>query len=239
MPTLILFDIDGTMILTGGAGIAAMHRAGQDLYGPDFTAHGIDFAGRLDPLLVSEMLHANGVEPSPAQHARFRARYRERLLERPLCHDSKGYAGALPGVCALLDELGRMRRHTLGVLTGNYQECARIKLAACGINPDQFSVSVWGDESPHSPPHRDHLPPLAIARCAALLNRPVTGREVVIIGDTPHDVQCARVSGCASIGVATGRFSASELTSAGADLALENLSDTRRVLSWLTDRTQR
>jgi phosphoglycolate phosphatase-like HAD superfamily hydrolase len=225
---LLLFDIDGTMIRTTGAGIRAMLRAGRELFGPHFNADGVEFGGRLDPLIIHEMLAASGIDPRP-EHARaIRAAYRRHL---PACLDEAPVKTALPGVLDLLAALRASDAATLGLLTGNFAETGAIKLRACGIDPDWFAVQVWGDESPHDPPRRDHLPPLGLARY-----RDRRGRDpahTVVIGDTPHDVACALAHGCRALGVGTGQFTPESLLAAGADRAVPDLADTADILAWL------
>ena len=225
---LILFDIDMTLITTGGAGMKAMQDAGRELFGASFTTDGIEFAGRLDPLIITDMLVRHGLEDGPARHAEFRAVYR-RHLERHL--QQPGKRMALPGVMEILGEL-RRRAVMLGLLTGNFEETGSMKLRACGIDPTGFAVRVWGDEGRLRPARREHLVPVGLERGRAALGR-LEPAQVAIIGDTPHDVACARAHGCRSVGVATGKFGVEELRRAGADLALSDLSDTHRVVSWL------
>jgi phosphoglycolate phosphatase len=121
----------------------------------------------------------------------------------------------------------------VGLLTGNFEETGSLKLSACGIDPAQFALAVWGDHSPNDPPDRADLPPLAMHRYRALVGRAIEPRHVTIIGDTPHDVRCARIHGCRSLGVATGRYSVNALLEAGADAAVADLSDTPALLAWL------
>lgn len=227
---LILFDIDATMITTGGVGIRAMVAAGRHLFGPGFNADGIDFAGRLDPLILNEMLERSGVARTAENMASIRREYGARLQGELDQSDKKR---VLPGVLALLARLGREPSATRGVLTGNFCETGRMKLSACGIDPHQFEVQVWGDESPHDPPQRSHLPPVGMARYRALRGSDVPACRVTIIGDTPHDVGCARAHGCRSLGVATGKFGISELAAAGADRVAPDLSDTGAIFDWL------
>src|SRR5690606_34817460 len=132
-------------------------------------------------------------------------------------------ASALPGVHALLARL-RDLRCAMGLLTGNFRETGVMKLAACAIDPGQFDPAVWGDHSPHPAPCRDHLPPVAIERFCAARGVVIDPANVVIIGDTPHDVACALASGCRVIGVATGKYSRRQLAEAGAHSALDDLS---------------
>jgi phosphoglycolate phosphatase len=231
---LYLFDIDGTLLVTGGVGIRAMELAGQDLFGPTFSAAGMEFAGRLDPLLLDELLHRNSVAVRAENHRRLRARYAERL---PELITSMPRTRALPGVHALLATLtageARCAEVVTGLLTGNFRETGEMKLRACGIDPAGFSPAVWGDESPHSPAERDHLPGVAMARYRRDFGRDIHPGSVVVIGDTPHDVRCAQRSGCRCLAVATGKYSREELLAAGADAALADLADTAGVVRLL------
>ena len=229
---LILLDIDMTMISTGGCGMKAMTDTGRELFGPAFSTEGISFAGRLDPLIISEMFKKHGIEDAEDRHREFRSVYRSHLERRLGATD---IGRSLPGVQDLLAALSARPNVTLGVLTGNFQETGSMKLRACGIDPALFAVSVWGDESPHHPPKREHLVPVGIARAEHRRGQSLHPKQVVVIGDTPHDIHCARAHGCRSVGVATGHSTQDELTAAGADLALPNLSDTARVVTWLMD----
>ena len=226
---LILWDIDATLLSTSGVGQRAMEEAGQALHGPGFSARGIDFAGRLDPLLMTELLIANHVSPDAASIGAFRACYAG-ILARRL---TPGMAIALPGVAGLLAALAHDRRITQGLLTGNFEETGLMKLQGAGLDPELFRVRVWGDHSPHDPPAREHLPGVAIERVSALWGRPARGEEVLVIGDTPHDIACARAHGCRALGVATGKYARGQL--AHADLAVDNLGDVEGVLRWILE----
>ena len=233
---LILFDIDATLIKTGGVGMLAMTEAGRALFGAGFTAEGVPFAGRLDPLIIGDLLVRNGLEATAEHRAAMRRGYRDALRTR---FEADNTSYTLPGVTALLDALGGMNGSvargsaplTLGLLTGNFPETGSIKLQHAGIDPQGFAVRVWGDESPHDPPAREHLPGVALERVGAAWGRAASGAEVVVIGDTPDDIACARAHGCRVLAVATGQFSAGDL--AHADRTVEDLSDTQGVLAWL------
>lgn len=228
---LILFDIDATLITTKGAGVRAMVDAGRRIHGRAFSSDGVEFAGRLDPLILADLLSANGVDPTPDALAVMRGAYGEALALRLSDGET---SRALPGVMALLAQVAAASdRCTTGLLTGNFAETGSMKLQAAGIDPDGFAIRVWGDESPHTPPARDHLPGVAIERAGLAWGRPARGEEVVVIGDTPHDIACARAHACRVIAVATGKFSADDL--AHADLTLDSLEDTPRVMRWLFD----
>lgn len=228
---LILFDIDATLLTTGGMGIHAMQRAGTALFGPACNATGVAVAGRLDPLIMRDMLARAGLAPEPQRMAQFRVAYEaemERVFARP--HDGR----VLPGVPDLLETLSGIEGVTLGLLTGNFDGTGKLKLRSVGLDPSRFALGAWGDDSPHDPPARTHLPPVAVERYRK--HRGSDPASVVIIGDTPHDVECAKVNGHRALGVATGQFSVAELESCGADLALADLSQTDAVVSWLLGR---
>jgi len=227
---LILFDIDATLISTSGVGIRAMEAAGRELFGPSFSSNGVEYAGRLDPLIVADLLIANGQQRTLANMLALRSGYRKHLTEQL---PQTPTARALPGVPALLDALEASRGAALGLLTGNYQDTGSLKLRACGIEPDRFPVSAWGDESPHDPPDRAHLPPIALARYRERFNREPEPRRCAIIGDTPHDIRCAKAHDLRVLAVATGSYNADALSAAGADKVLNDLSDTQKVLHWL------
>jgi phosphoglycolate phosphatase len=223
---LVLFDVDGTLLASRGAGAEAVLGACAELFGRPFAADGRAFAGSLDPLIWRALCAAHGVPDPDRHHARFRAAYARRLAQ---LFAERGRARALAGVPELVAALARRPRTTLGLLTGNYAETGRLKLAAAGLDAALFPVAAWGDDAPD----RRGLVPVAIERCAALGGGRPAPREVVVVGDTPRDVDCARAHGCRSLAVATGSHTVVELAAAGADLALEDLADTARVLAWL------
>ncbi len=232
---LVLFDIDATLIRTSGAGIRAMVSAGRALFGASFIgADGIDFAGGLDPLILRDMLGKSGVPGSIDNLRAIRAEYRVHL-GRALV---PGVGRALPGVRELLGALPRRDGVALGVLTGNFAETGRLKLAACGVDPDQFTICAWGDDSPHEPPAREHLPPVAMARYRERFGRAIEPSRVIIIGDTPHDVRCALAHGCRVLAVATGQFSVDTLNAAGAHRSVSDLSATDDIVRWLLSEQQ-
>jgi phosphoglycolate phosphatase len=234
-PGLVLFDIDATMIRSDRMGVRAMEDVADMFFGPAVTDAPIEYAGRLDPLIIRDLAAARAAVPTPVALARFRAEYARRLRE--LLASATGGVYALTGVAALLDALQRRRDVTLGVLTGNFEETGALKLEAAGIGLDRFEVRVWGDASKHDPPAREHLPPVGMAQHAELVGAHVAPHRVAIIGDTPHDVACAKANNCRVLGVATGRFSKQQLAEAGADLALDDLSDTQGVAKWITTAT--
>ncbi|MBI1370393.1 MAG: HAD hydrolase-like protein [Planctomycetes bacterium] len=216
MSKLVLFDLDGTMLSTQGAGMRAMARAGAGLFGDGFHFDGIVSAGGLDPLLFAAAAGRCGVELNDANHASFAEAY-HRLLAEELAAGVR----ILPGVIELLDEMHRHAGITLGILTGNYARTTPVKLRAAGIDPDIFAVGAFGDDANTRP----GMVPVALARYEKLHARPVLPNDVMLIGDTPKDIDAAKSNNCLAVGVATGPYSTAELLDAGADLALPDLAD--------------
>lgn len=229
---LILFDIDATLLTTTRAGLISMAEAGRRLHGEAFDIGEVEFAGRLDPLILADALRRNGHDPSAARMRAFRDEY-VRCIEARL--REPGLAKTCPGVTDLVDALEGIPGVTLGLLTGNYPESGMMKLSAAGLDPARFPVRAWGDDSPHDPPSRDHLPPVAMERYRERCGSEIGGQRVVVIGDTPHDVRCARVNGCRVLGVGTGIFTAERLLAEGADHATPTLEDTREMVRWLLE----
>jgi len=230
---LVLFDIDGTLLRSRGVGLRAMKAALESLHparfeGDEHDLDAIDTAGRLDPLIWRELLEQRGLDATDAGHKAFRETY-GRLMsemiaaERPVIE--------LPGAA---DAVAWTRDHpTLvpALLTGNYPETGRLKVAGAGIDPDDFAFGVWGFEATT----RRGLPPIALSRAAEHLGRPIAPHDAVIVGDTPADIDCARAAGCRVIAVATGRFDESALAEHEPDALLPDLGDRERVRSTITE----
>jgi len=224
---LVLFDVDGTLLMTSGVGRAAMARAGEEIFGDRFTLDGVNFAGNLDPLIWRAAAMRSGIEDTPDHLDSFRARYGEYLDARLL---QDGAIWALPGARELVSALRTTTDLTLGVLTGNWPETGRRKLEAAGFDTAHFPVRVWGDDGPV----RSALPPVAMERCALLQGRTPRPQEVLIIGDTPNDIDCARAHGCRVLAVATGPgHSASELAVHRPDHLVADLTDTTALVRWI------
>jgi phosphoglycolate phosphatase len=226
-PALILFDIDGTLLLSGRAGMRAMTRAFQETFGIGDAFKGESFGGRTDSYLVSKALALAGLPDTPEQHHRFREVYLP-LLAEEIQHPGQGHKGLMPGARELLEALEEFEHLHLALLTGNYREAAEIKLQHFELW-DFFEWGAFSDDH-HD---RNELVPIAKSR-AEIYDIPVAAIDrVIVIGDTPHDIECARVSGARSIAVATGGYTVEQLRAAGADDVLPDLSDTERVVSLL------
>jgi len=223
---LVLFDIDGTLLLTPGAGRRAITAAMADWQvGAEVWAR-IRFDGKTDPQIVREMLEAAGDASAgdPAAIEMILDRYVE-MLERELA-GAPGRTRVLPGVLALLDRLEQEGDVVLGLLTGNIVRGAGLKLRSGGLDPERFRVGAYGSDSPHRP----DLPGIAVERATPLFGRPPSGEMVVIVGDTPADVTCGSGIGARAVAVATGSYGIDELRGAGARHAFDDLADTDAVL---------
>jgi phosphoglycolate phosphatase-like HAD superfamily hydrolase len=229
---LVLFDIDGTLVLTGGAGARAMIQAFADVFGVSSEMSsatsrlaGVPMAGRTDTWILGEMSKVYNVPSDAETLRRFHDIYVSHLTrEIELPGPRKG---VLPGVRPLLDALAA-RRSTLALLTGNFAAGARIKLEHFDLWR-YFSCGAFAEDAPD----RNSLFGCAVQRVEAVGLSPLRPSEVVIVGDTPHDVEVARVAGARSVAVATGSFSREELLASGADVALDDLSDVGVALAAL------
>lgn len=230
---LLLWDIDSTLTETSGSGMKSLRDAGRDLFGQSFTIEGVAFSGRLDPLIIADLLRVNGQDDSSAHHAAMQAGY-AKYLQRYLADPTS--SRALPGVLPLLDAVRRDAQFTSALLTGNFEQTGTMKLHACGIDPARFAFGVWGNEATGTPPRREQLVPIALNRLPECTGRRVTPAQAVVIGDTPHDVSAARENGLRCLAVATGKFSIRDLEDAGAHKAVPTLEDTDTILAWLLQR---
>jgi phosphoglycolate phosphatase-like HAD superfamily hydrolase len=200
-----------------------MSLAFRDVFGVRDALDGITMAGRTDPWILADALSAHRVPSDASALLRFREVYLRHLtieLEKPGARK-----GLMPGVRELLDVLCRRDDVYLALLTGNYEEGARIKLEYFDLWR-YFSCGAFGDDAPQ----RNGLVPKAVARVAACGGPSFAVADTVVIGDTPLDVACAAFSGARSIAVATGSHGVDELRAAGADAVLHDLRDTAAVL---------
>ena len=226
-PALVLFDIDGTLLLSGRAGLRAMTRAFHDTFGITEAFKGESFGGRTDSYLVSRALKLAGLPDTIENHDRFRDAYVP-LLAEEIQHPGQGQKGLMPGARELLEALEEHDHLHLALLTGNYREAAEIKLRHFELW-DFFEWGAFSDDH-HD---RNELVPIARSRAETYDIPPEAIERVIVIGDTPHDIECARVAGARSIAVATGGYTVVQLKDAGADDVLQDLADTRRVVELL------
>lgn len=220
---LVLFDIDGTLLHSGGAGEAGFTAAGRQLYGQAFSLRDVALAGRLDPAIWSEAVAACDVAVDAAHQAHFRQQYAEHL--ESALRSGERVCRPLAGAIELVQRTAEEASLTCGVLTGNWPESGRLKLTFAGFDPDLFAVQAFAEDGVC----RAELVSLAKAQWAC-------GDDVTIIGDTPHDVACGKAHGCRTVAVTTGPYARMELESAGADLVVDDLSDVDFLLDWMASR---
>lgn len=229
MRTLVLWDIDGTLVLTGRAGLRALDRAVADVTGAHGVVDGVPVAGRTDRAIVCDVLAAAGHQATGPAVDEIRERYCTYLRDE-VARDTPHWKGILPGVSAALDALVPLEaedRVAVGLLTGNFARGAEIKLGYFNLWR-RFRFGAFGD---HHADRRD-LVPLAID-AAARAGAPVAGpHAVIVVGDTPADVDCAHAHGARAVAVATGGYDVTALRATGADVVVPDLSDWSAV--WRT-----
>ncbi len=230
MKRLCLFDIDGTLVNTGGAGQAAMEAGLARNFGVTRSAEGISTAGRTDRAITEDLLAFHGLPIDEAAIARFLDSYLDGLPAELARLDGR----ALPGVDELLSKLAARADVVLGLLTGNFIRGARHKLAHFGL--DTFfdrDGELFGGFGDHDRSRDDVA---RRGRDAALARlQDWDPAEVWVIGDTPLDVQCARAISVRVLAVATGMFSRDELAPSRPDVLLDDLSATEKVVSVLVE----
>jgi phosphoglycolate phosphatase-like HAD superfamily hydrolase len=226
----LLFDIDGTLVDTLGAGRAALTRAMIQVYGETGPIEGFDFHGRTDPSIVRDLLRASG-RTDPWIEARFPTLWPAYydFLDRELA-ERDGEVSVFAGVQPLLDRLIVDERFVLGLVTGNMEQGAWRKLRAAGIST-MFEFGAFGSDSER----RADLPPLAVSRASERFGERIRVVEAVVIGDTPEDIKCARASNARVLAVATGRHEPAELRSHRPDAVVEDLSDTDEIVRILAE----
>lgn len=224
---LVLFDIDGTLVLTGGAGIRAMSRACEDITGHRDVLDGVPIAGRTDWIILEDALARQGrALDSPLLHE-LRDRYVQHLREE-IALPGHGVKAVMPGIRELLDALRARGDVALGLLTGNFAEGARIKLEYFDLWK-YFPCGAFGDDASD----RNALVPVAIGRARECGVADASPADVLVVGDTPHDIACAHAVGARPIGVATGNYSVDDLRGRGAEAVFRDLSDTNTFLRLL------
>jgi phosphoglycolate phosphatase len=217
MARAVLFDIDGTLIRTGGAGVEAFDRTGETAFGIRNGTRHMKFAGRTDTGLVNEFFRYHQLEPSPENCRHFFDTYvfwLDHLL--PQCH-----GGVCPGVRQLLRDL-RARPHPplIGLLTGNILLGAQIKLVHYGLW-GEFALGGFAEDHED----RDQIAHAARRRLCEQLGEEVPGEHIVVVGDTPHDIRCARAIGAKVLAVATGGAEFGEIQRHAPDWCVKDLRE--------------
>jgi phosphoglycolate phosphatase len=217
-PTVLLFDIDGTLVTTGGAGRRSMDAAFEKLHGRPDACSSFSMSGMTDRAIARKALNIIGAEDSPAAIDAVIDAYLAHLAQEVHRVDDRSYR-VFPGMREAVSEARSRAGFAVGLGTGNVREGARVKLERVSIY-DQFAFGGFGCDS------EDRV---ELIRCgakagAALLGAPVEACRVVVIGDTPKDVHAAKGIGAECIGVGTGSFTADALVAAGADVAFPDFS---------------
>jgi phosphoglycolate phosphatase-like HAD superfamily hydrolase len=221
-----LFDIDGTLIASGGAGKSALEAALTEEFGLERMCDSIKLSGRTDRAILAELMRVHCLEATPATASRIMTAYLRHLPS----HLGSGTGRILPGILELLTHLRERADVGLGLLTGNIRAGAQVKLSHFGLW-EFFAFGGYGDEHED----RDDVARAVWREVATRFDGAVTPERAWVIGDTPLDIRCARAIGAQVAAVATGWHTAAELASHQPDLLLDDLSDATAFLSrWAT-----
>lgn len=221
---VVLFDIDGTILWSDGAGRRAMEAALTSVFGTAGPGT-YRYDGKTDRQIARELMRLEGHDED----------FIERRMDRVLDHYLEGLRhelassarmGLHPGVTELIDAIEAREDAVLGLLTGNVAEGAAAKLAAVGLDLGRFRVNAFGSDHEHRP----ELPAIAHARAVEVTGRALVGDRLIVIGDTPADIQCGRGIGARAIGVATGHYTVAELMEHDPVAVFETLADTDAVM---------
>jgi len=219
---LVLFDIDGTLIDSGGAGVRSLDLALKDLFSIENGFHGISMAGKTDTQIIKEGIMKHGLSVNGTIDAVIKAYLN--YLRREINNDRKHVK---PGIYEVLEELKPLQDLGLGLLTGNIEQGARIKLEPFRLN-EYFPAGAFGSDDED----RNNLLPIAVKRFEELFQQKIEADNCIIVGDTPRDVECAHIYGAICIAVATGPYSYDDLIEAGADYVVQDLSDRNALLQF-------
>ena len=222
---LVLFDIDGTLLNSGGMGRAAMQHALGAVFGsPGHPSYRYD--GKTDKQIVRDTMRLEGHSDA---HIDSRM---EKLIGLYLdgletgAKSGKFHIRPLEGVVELLDALEAREDVVLGLLTGNVEPGARVKLTAAGLDPERFRINAFGSDHEDRP----QLPAIAQRRASETLGLDIAGERIIVIGDTPADIDCGRALGARAIAVASGHYTVEQLQAHAPYAVFPSLGDTAKVL---------
>ena len=225
---LYLFDIDGTLVSARGAGRIALTSALVKTFGTAGAVDTYDFRGKTDPRIVLDLMQAAGV-PERDIHVRLDSCFDAYVRELDALVGDGERVQVMPGIAEVVHALAARDDALVGLLTGNIEAGARVKLRSTGLWP-LFRVGAFGSDDID----RRRLPAVACERARARLGQDIPFDRVVIIGDTPLDVDCARACGALAVAVATGHHRSHELSACAPDLLFTDFSDVSAVLAALT-----
>jgi phosphoglycolate phosphatase len=221
---LVLFDIDGTLLHSGGCGRAATRLALQEVFGTIGLLDKTNFAGKTDWQIVLESLESTGIG---VDHVQTQLQHYNETVARHLSLIVDTFpVRACVGAAEVVDRLRAHPDTLLGLVTGNMPGLVPIKLRAAGFDPDDFKIGAFGSEGWE----RAMLPPLALERARHHAGRDFAPERILIIGDTPEDIACARSIGARTMAVATGPFKMNELRAHHPDHLFESMADPDAVL---------
>jgi phosphoglycolate phosphatase len=224
-PRSILFDIDGTLLRSRG-GFAPFNATVATVFGVSVDIRSIRADGMTDPEILARLLDAAPPREQPVT-PRLLARFEMQLASALSAGIAAGEVTveSLPGATRLIQALAGRADCRLGIVTGNLRASARVKLRAAVLDAF-FHAGGYGSDSPA----RATLPGLAVERLSRALGEPLDARAAVVVGDTPHDLAAARAHGMRCVLVATGQYSADELSAAAPDVLLPSLDDLEAAL---------
>ncbi len=228
---LFLFDVDGTLLSARGLGRAAFKTALERVFGTAGALDQYDLRGKTDPRIIHDVLSAAGV-PRATIEARVAECFDVYARELEAVLGDGSVVRVLPGIAELVGALAERRDAIVGLLTGNIEAGARLKLRPTGLLP-RFRVGAFGSDDID----RRRLPLIARERAERLTGHAFAFERVTIIGDTPHDVDCARACGAVAVAVATGQYPAAELAACAPDLLFPSFVDVDAALAVLTNGT--
>lgn len=228
MKFLLLWDIDGTLITSGNAGMRALEAAMKSVFGVDRSLADIDFAGRTDTWIMREIFRACGLPATPENLARYFEAYIATLPQTL----ANPHARVLPGVPEILHAATAHGAIAQGLLTGNMRRGAEVKLMHHRLW-DHFNFGAFGDDSEF----RNELGPHAVRRALAHHGVHFPADNVWVIGDTPHDIACGKIIGARTLAVGTGGTTLEELRAHQPTAAVADLSDTAELLRLFASRT--
>ncbi|MFC1850322.1 HAD family hydrolase [candidate division CSSED10-310 bacterium] len=217
MVKLLLFDIDGTLISSGGAGTTSMTKAFHELFLIPDGFRSVSMAGNTDPLILQEALSKHGLKKSVEKIKQFQSLYfalLQKEIEKP-CPGKR----IMPGIVQILENLQNNSSVVCGLLTGNWRGGAMIKLSYFKL-ASYFSLGAFADDSPH----RQNLVPFAMKRVKSMIGQDIVPENIYVIGDTPLDIACATPHAVKTIAVATGSYSLEQLLPHKPDLHFPDFS---------------
>lgn len=221
---LVLFDIDGTLLHAGGIGRAAMKRSMQEVFGTTGAVESHQFGGKTDWSILNELLADYGY--SSEQLGEKIGAYSEAMSRHTAALVSDYRGKAMPGAIDLVQDFRKRDDRLIGLITGNVIGSVPVKLRMAGYEPKWFAVGAYGHESPD----RNLLARLALERATQHIGREISPADVIVIGDTPADVACARAIHAVAVAVRTGFATEEELNAAQPDFLLDDLTRFREIV---------